>query len=798
MERMAKRYARFCWVWLTMAVLAGATALAAGSLDDARVEEIARCLTEKPQGVGRPISDRAAWEAVGKMDAFGGLIDQAESTAAKPIEDQPDSLFLDFSKTGNRSRWQAVANRRRGRVALFTLAECLENKGRFIEPLEAILRALCAERTWVMPAHDSSLANFHGKSIHIDLGSSMLAWNLATSLNLVGEKLSPEVRDLVRARIDKFIFQPYRDMVDAKRKGDWWMRTTNNWNAVCLAGVTGTALTLIESPGERAYFVAAAEHYSESFLKGFTPDGYCTEGLGYWNYGFGYYVLLSEAVWQATSGKVDLLARPEAKAPARFGARIEIVNRTYPAFADCGVNTRPSGRLMHFLSKRLGLGLNDWEEVGMASSGGYLYEVCIYSFPNSATLAPAPGDNAAQLGLRSWFADAGILVSRPSGQFPFGVALKGGHNAEHHNHNDVGSFVAAVDKYPLIVDPGGETYTARTFSSQRYVSGVLNSLGHSVPRVAGQLQRTGRSAAAKVVRADFTDEADTLVLDISSAYDVPELEALERTFVYSREGRGSLTVRDKVKFRSPEAFGTALVTLNQWHQAEPNKHYFYNAAVCVEADVSSQPEGLVVKDEVIVDGKQPTRVGLDFASPVVEATIEIRIRPIDLPKGLPGIYVAPKVEDFGGDMARAIVVQAEDFTAQSGGEVSVGEKTGAEGKAFKFWDPEGHTLEWRFSVPKAGAYTVQLRQCNAHPNGAERQVFVDGKPIGLAAEKGRFLIPAGTGWSSGADDWQDSWLSQEGDVPRVELEAGEHVLKMVNTDGRGVNMDLIRIVPLKE
>jgi len=32
-------------------------------------------------------------------------------------------------------------------------------------------------------------------------------------------------------------------------------------------------------------FAAAAEKYVENFLAGFTPDGYCSEGLGYWNYG---------------------------------------------------------------------------------------------------------------------------------------------------------------------------------------------------------------------------------------------------------------------------------------------------------------------------------------------------------------------------------------------------------------------------------------------------------------------------------------------------------------------------------
>ena len=55
-----------------------------------------------------------------------------------------------------------------------------------------------------------------------------------------------------------------------------------------------------------------------------------------------------------------------------------------------------------------------------------------------------------------------------------------------------------------------------------------------MPRVAGRLQEMSREAVAKVVKTEFTDAADTLVLDLSGAYKVPELKKLERTFVFSR------------------------------------------------------------------------------------------------------------------------------------------------------------------------------------------------------------------------------------------------------------------------
>ena len=43
----------------------------------------------------------------------------------------------------------------------------------------------------------------------------------------------------------------------------------------------------------------------------------------------------------------------------------------------------------------------------------------------------------------------------------FYVAAKGGHNAESHNHNDVGSFIVYADGYPALIDVGVEAYTAK-------------------------------------------------------------------------------------------------------------------------------------------------------------------------------------------------------------------------------------------------------------------------------------------------------------------------------------------------
>ena len=73
----------------------------------------------------------------------------------------------------------------------------------------------------------------------------------------------------------------------------------------------------------------------------------------------------------------------------------------------------------------------------------------------------------------------------------------------------------------LICDPGGEVYTRRTFSAHRYDSKVLNSYGHAVPVIAGQLERTGAAARGVILETNFTPASDVFTLDIRSAYAVP-------------------------------------------------------------------------------------------------------------------------------------------------------------------------------------------------------------------------------------------------------------------------------------
>lgn len=604
----------------------------------ARVAEIAAMLPAEPHGAGASIADRKTWDEVAQSRAFRGLVAKAEKLLTEPLPELPDDLYLDFSRTGNRSRYQNVFFDRHRRFATLVLAECLENRGRFLPAIEKAAAAILAEKTWVLPAHDGRLTNFEGKVVEIDLTAAATASGMATAAYWLGDKLSDETRSRIRSELERRTFAPFEGMVKTGKPRMWWLTGTNNWNAVCLAGVTGAATTAIEDRQRRAFFIAAAEKYIQYFLDGFTDDGYCSEGLGYWDYGFGNFMLLAEDLHQATGGKLDLWTRPKVKAIAEFARRLEILPGVYPAFADCHVGSRPDARIMAYVSRRFGFGWTEWEKRGLGLAAGPstdLFEFGLVGLPNSASRRPAAPAAAADRPLRDWFQEAGILICRPAAGNPagLGAALKGGHNAEQHNHNDVGSFVVAIGKATPLVDPGSEVYTRRTFSRQRYESAVLNSFGHPVPRVAGKLQREGRRAAAKVLKSEFTDAEDTFAIDLRSCYDVPELAGLVRTFVFSRQGRGSLTLSDDVEFKSPQEFETALVTFSPWKQLSSDTLQIGRGTEALRVKISAGESALRLQETQIhedLPGKHiPTRLGIILTEPVRKATIRVTITPGD-------------------------------------------------------------------------------------------------------------------------------------------------------------------------
>jgi len=547
----------------TLIVLLAAVGLAGAPADEARVREIAALLPAKP----------AACDPVVVPRAEACDITKAERLTKRTPEPFADDLYREYVVNGNRSHFQNWRGKFMDRLEVLVAAEATERRGRFVPAIVARVEALCTWPSWVLPAHDRKRDVVEGRGEWIDLVAAEMARDLARILTTLGDALPDKTVLRVRAEIERRVFRPYLD----HPKDHWWFLGGNNWNAVCHAGCVIAALELVEDPLTRARFVEGAERGSAVFMeKGFTPDGYCSEGMGYWNYGFGHFIDLGIAVRRATGGKVDFFGYPQAVPVMRYAAAYQLERGVSPKFADGAGNVA---------ADVVARGLTVWPELKPMFEGA--------------------------LPLRSAFPDGQVWLMRlPAGDpARFALALKGGHNAELHNHNDVGSYCVLLDGRIVAGDVGGEVYTAFTFGVHRYESKVLNSYGHPVPRVAGALQPKGRKHAAKVLKTDFAETRDTVVLDLAGAYDCPQLTKLERTFVFDRTAKKA-TITDNVAFSTPTAFESPYMTT----APELLKGH-------VAIDVTGGAWELA-EDVFENPGKpSPHRVAVRFKEPVTAATV---------------------------------------------------------------------------------------------------------------------------------------------------------------------------------
>ena len=445
-----------------------------------------------------------------------------------------DEAYLAYTKTGDRTAWGKPYAKRNTDFERILELERGEGEGRFLPKIAEYLDAFSASRTWTINAHDPRLVSFNGEHPVVELGSARIGRDVAEALGLFAEKLPPETVRKVRTELERRVFAPYLETAGEVKDGrkislkeHWWFHTSNNWNAVVHSLVARAALKYYPfgSP-ERRLIVDSAVAAMPYFLAGFTDDGYCSEGAGYWNYGFGHFLELGLALREAPE-KIDLFADPRTRVIAEYGFTYKLTARISPLFADGGGT--PDEK---FLSLCRGI----W-----------------------------PGIDTGSLTRTTMFPVAQVYISRGVAG-GLSVGLKGGHNDEFHNHDDVGSYNIAIGDTIVTGDVGGEVYTRRTFSKDRYESKVLNSYGHPVPRVNGHLQGTGRQYRASVIEATAGEKCDRFTLDLTRAYDCPELVSLVRSFDIDRSGK--IVITDKVKFLKPSSFEDPILTLGEYEGVE--------------------------------------------------------------------------------------------------------------------------------------------------------------------------------------------------------------------------------------
>src|SRR5262249_41980738 len=81
-----------------------------------------------------------------------------------------------------------------------------------------------------------------------------------------------------------------------------------------------------------------------------------------------------------------------------------------------------------------------------------------------------------------------------------------------------GNFLVYADGEPAIVDVGVETYTAKTFSPQRYDIWTMQSAYHNCPTVGGVMESPGLKYSASGVAYHADDRSAQLRMNLAGAY----------------------------------------------------------------------------------------------------------------------------------------------------------------------------------------------------------------------------------------------------------------------------------------
>ncbi|WP_448062342.1 heparinase II/III domain-containing protein [Cellulomonas hominis] len=513
----------------------------------------------RPAGAALPVppaTDRAAWDAVDRP-TLDSLVARAGADLGRPWPVTSASTFARLHRDGDRDAHEQrvfARQHRLTRAAVLAAARPLDD---LLDEVADGVLLLCEQTSWCWPAHDRFAAGDERvlpdvTRPFLDLGAGEVAGQLAWVDHLLGDALDarwPGLRERIRHEVDTRVLRPFED------RDDWhWIGLdgdVHNWNPWIHGNVLVAALALVDDPARRSALVARAVEGLDRYVTVLPADGAIDEGYAYWWNGACRALEALELLRHATGGALDATEIGPLAQTVAFPHRMHLGGDWYLNVADG--EARPSAarpwHALHRAARSYGdadalahAGAHRVPGTPVADEHGGLGRL-LQALSDPAWVGAAPG--ASPLRRDVWLPSVQVLLARGATGSAAGLtlAMKGGHDDEHHNHNDVGSFVVALQGVPVAVDAGRPTYTRQTFSPDRYAIWTMQSAWHNVPEVAGVAQPPSRDAAARDVRARIADAATSLELDLADAYPGSAARSWRRTARLDRR-TGAVTVRD--------------------------------------------------------------------------------------------------------------------------------------------------------------------------------------------------------------------------------------------------------------
>ncbi len=550
-----------------------------------------------PPGDALPVptcEDRSTWDPQqGAIDpaTLDALSTRGRADLGTPWPQPLAHQYARYFGDGDRDQYEQLVFARQHRLTRAAVLAAVTLDPRWLDEVADGVTLLCEQSSWCWPAHDDTFTA-HGAVVptagdpYLDLGAGEVVGQLAWLDHLLGPRLDAHVPGL-RARIRHEARLRVLDPFLTSR--DWhWLGLdgdVHNWNPWIHGNVLVAGLQLEDDPERRARTVALVIEGLDRYVAALPADGAIDEGYSYWWNGACRALEALDTLDHATRGALRATGIPALRAVVAFPHRMHLGDGWYLNLAD-GTARPPADQPWHALHRaaraaqaaptaQTGSGTDardarDAEAHAAAHRhpghpvaaddqglGRYLRALTDPAWRDAVPgSSPLPRD--------VWLPSTQVMLARATAGSPRGLALavKGGHNGEHHNHNDVGSVLVALDGVPVVVDAGRPTYTAQTFGPDRYGIWTMQSSWHNVPEIRGTAQSAGREFEAQDVHVERDDSGAQLRLDLRRAYARPDVRHWWRTARLDRTvGTGRVVLTDEWELDPDPGAGPTVVRL---------------------------------------------------------------------------------------------------------------------------------------------------------------------------------------------------------------------------------------------
>ncbi len=400
----------------------------------------------------------------------------------------PITTFMLYANTGDRITYENLYLVRRDALCSLVIAECLENKGRFLDDIVNALISICEESSWCIPAHiyeERTEKFFDLSNQKLDIFASETAQYVALTIYLLEEKLN-EISPFIIKSIKNILFEKVlKPMLDLRYEYFWLEENTDatNWspwicsNLLLVSFTCCDDLDVVNTILERVYKTL------EKYYSCIDDDCGNLEGARYWPKSAGTFYLCLQTIKDASNGKINCFNDKKVMRMVENMYDLCLTEDFVFNYGDCPGKVYDYPIYLYMFAKSIGN-----EKIANFASSKLKDKLILGRHPvlNASIIYLLNydkfllSDNFIEVKSDAVYKSTQFFVSYGSGKNAYCLACKGGRFDIPHAHLDVGNFVLFKGKNPIFIDIGIGTYSRETFYD-RWSCWIMRSQYHNLP-----------------------------------------------------------------------------------------------------------------------------------------------------------------------------------------------------------------------------------------------------------------------------------------------------------------------------